>query len=180
MKRTFFRLGFLVALLAAAACSKRATGSENGECYANGTCNDGLTCLSNTCVSASGDAGPLSDSAVPTDADMASGSGDAAVVDAATVVDDAGLVCPSASIFHPGTETRTVGTSVPFTGRGRDPACAAITGTNLVWTDSLEGQIGTGEMFNHTFTMVGTHTVTLVAKDSAQTTYSAMVTFLIM
>jgi hypothetical protein len=102
---------------------------------------------------------------------------DLASADAATY-NDGGMPCPGASIVHPGTETRVVNTSVPFVGRGRDPMCNAITGSNLVWTDSIEGQIGTGETFNHSFTMTGTHTVTLDAKDGANN-YYAMITFMI-
>lgn len=46
----------LVAALIAGACAKDpssatpAAGSERGACYGNGTCNDGLVCLSDLCV----------------------------------------------------------------------------------------------------------------------------------
>ena len=50
------------------------------------------------------------------------------------VRDDAGNPCPGATILHPGTESRKVGTSVPFVGRARDATCTAITGNKLVWT----------------------------------------------
>jgi hypothetical protein len=181
------RVGVVVALLAAAACTKHATGAENGECYGNGTCNGNLVCLSNVCVNPAGLLGDMagSDAAVAdlssTPSDMngapASDMNGATVMDAARY-DDGGLACPGASIWHPGTESRKVGTSVPFVGRARNSQCMAITGANLVWTDSLEGQIGTGETFSHTFTMIGTHTVTLAAKDGSNT-YTATVTFMI-
>jgi pimeloyl-ACP methyl ester carboxylesterase len=46
------RCGLLSMVAALAACSGagRAPGSEEGRCYPNATCNEGLTCLSNTCV----------------------------------------------------------------------------------------------------------------------------------
>ena len=94
-------------------------------------------------------------------------------------VDDNGLACPGAVIFHPGPETRKINTSVEFSGRGRDSNCAAITGTSLVWTDSLGEPMNTGQIFNHTFTTLGTRTVTLTATDSASATYTATVTFTI-
>src|SRR5262245_11000586 len=96
-----FRSGLVLTLLVSAGCSRKATGSEQGECYSNGTCNAGLSCLSNFCVKPGSDSGSLQD---------------LSVVDAAKY-DDAGLPCPGASIFHPGTETRMVGTSIPFVGR---------------------------------------------------------------
>ncbi len=92
---------------------------------------------------------------------------------------EAGLPCPGAEIWHPGTETRVAGTSVPFIGRARDTDCSSITGSRLVWTDSLEGSIGTGEMFSHTFTMTGLHTVTLTATLTGGGTVTATVAFMI-
>lgn len=44
--------------------------------------------------------------------------------------------------------------------------------------DSLESQIGTGETFNYTFMMVGSHMVTVATKDGANT-YYATVSFMI-
>ena len=167
------RLTFAFLLVALAGCSKPAPGSESGPCYPNDTCNAGLVCSSGTCVAAGtgGDGGMTGD-------DMSmSMAGDLAGMDAARY-NDGGMACPGANILHPGTETRMVNTSVPFVGRARDAMCNAITGSNLVWSDSIEGQIGTGETFNHTFTMTGTHTVTLDAKDGAND-YTAMVTFMI-
>jgi hypothetical protein len=182
------RIGLLVVLLVGGGCSKRATGAENGECYPNQTCNDNLVCLSNVCVNASrlfgdmaGSDGPPADLFSPPDA--ASSDGSPADLNSPPTMDaaqynDAGLACPGANIFHPGTESRKVGTSVPFVGHARDAQCVPITGANLVWTDSLEGQIGTGETFSHTFTIIGTHTVTLTATDGSNT-YTATVTFMI-
>jgi hypothetical protein len=162
------RLTYAFLLVVLAGCSKPAPGSESGPCYPNDTCNAGLACMAGTCIAAGSDGGSVDDMATM-------GGTDLAGADSANY-NDAGMPCPGASIFHPGTETRMVNMSVPFVGRGRDAMCNAITGANLVWTDSIEGQIGTGETFNYTFTMTGTHTVTLDAKDGAND-YLAMITF---
>jgi len=55
------RLQLSILVLAVAACGSR-TGAERGPCYGNGTCNQGLVCLSDTCVAPAGpetDAGTL-------------------------------------------------------------------------------------------------------------------------
>ncbi|CAN5241693.1 hypothetical protein BH09MYX1_BH09MYX1_66220 [soil metagenome] len=60
----------VLALVFVSACSSSSPGVEGQVCYANGTCNAGLTCLSNLCVNAAGDAG-LHDAAVETSTDAA-------------------------------------------------------------------------------------------------------------
>ena len=45
-------------------------------------------------------------------------------------------------------------------------ARAVITGAGLVWTSSLDGQIGTGTSFSRSALSVGNHTITLKATDS--------------
>ena len=57
MRRLVFPSLFLLPLSGFLACAPAATenevepaGSEGGACYGNGTCDDGLSCLSNTCV----------------------------------------------------------------------------------------------------------------------------------
>ena len=132
-------------------------------------------------------AGGGSDSGASADGSAGDGSSDSGVLraDAASVDavasdarDEAGIPCASADINHPGSEPRTVGTAVPFVGRARDQQCAPILGNKLVWTDNLEGQIGTGETFAFTFTTLGSHTVTLTATAQGRT-YTASVTFMI-
>jgi subtilisin family serine protease len=56
--------------------------------------------------------------------------------------------------------------SVSFTGAGSDPEDGALSGASLVWTSSRDGQIGTGTSFTRNNLSVGTHTITLTAKDS--------------
>jgi hypothetical protein len=172
---SILRLAFVVAVVGSG-CSKAATGSESGACYGNNTCNAGLVCLSNVCVNPGSDAAVAPVSMDGGSADLSNGqSMDMAVRDAAAY-NDVGLPCPGAEIWHPGTEARKVGTSVPFIGHAQNATCMPIVGPDLVWIDNLEGQIGTGETFTYTFTIVGTHTVTLTAMDGANN-YYAYVTF---
>jgi hypothetical protein len=44
----FVSIGIVGVLLAT--CRNPATGTERGACYGNATCNEGLSCLSETCV----------------------------------------------------------------------------------------------------------------------------------
>ncbi len=74
---------------------------------------------------------------------------------------------PVATINHPGDgEMRAVNASIPFIGVGTDAEDGALTGSALVWTSSLEGQIGTGEMFNKSLTQAGLQVITLTVTDS--------------
>jgi hypothetical protein len=56
-----FGASSLLALTAMSGCSdddeEKAAGSEGGPCYGNGTCNPGLSCLSQLCVATSGSGG---------------------------------------------------------------------------------------------------------------------------
>lgn len=79
---------------------------------------------------------------------------------------------PVVTINHPGDmEMRTAGMAIPFIGVANDPEDGALSGTAMVWTSSISGQIGTGTMFNAPLT-VGTHTITLTAKDKDNNTAS--------
>jgi chitinase len=74
---------------------------------------------------------------------------------------------PVATINHPGDgETRPVNQPIPFGGTGTDVEDGTLTGASLVWTSSLEGQIGTGENFSGTLTQQGAHQITLTVTDS--------------
>src|SRR5678816_3853713 len=103
MLNHILRLLVMTALGASAGCSKAATGSENGACYGNGTCNTGLVCLSNVCVNpgSSQDLSAAVDLSSSTDAATAadlSSVADLATRDAARY-DDGGLACPGAEIL---------------------------------------------------------------------------------
>ncbi|MBZ0233076.1 MAG: hypothetical protein K8M05_12165 [Deltaproteobacteria bacterium] len=73
---------------------------------------------------------------------------------------------PFAQINHPGNnETRYVSDGdFPFTGVARDLEDGALTGTDLVWTSNLDGELGIGESFTTTLS-AGVHTITLTATD---------------
>jgi PKD repeat protein len=74
---------------------------------------------------------------------------------------------PTASITSPAAGSSSVqGTTVSFGGTGSDPEDGSLSGASLVWTSSLDGQIGTGTSFSKTNLSVGTHTITLTATDS--------------
>lgn len=89
---------------------------------------------------------------------------------------DAGPPCAGTEIVSPVNQTTSSGTSLLFVGRAHDASCASITGAALVWIDSLDGQIGTGEVFSHTVDTPGLHIVTLTATDSHMQQYTATVT----
>jgi len=81
---------------------------------------------------------------------------------------------PTATISAPAANASFVqGASVTFTGTGSDPEDGVLSGASLVWTSSLDGQIGTGATFSTTALRVGTHTITLKATDSKGATGSA-------
>lgn len=84
---------------------------------------------------------------------------------------------PFAQINHPGNnETRSIADGdFPFSGVARDLEDGALTGTSLVWTSSIDGEIGTGETFNAT-PSEGVHTITLTATDGDQNTDSVTIT----
>jgi subtilisin family serine protease len=74
---------------------------------------------------------------------------------------------PTATITAPASGASvTKGASVTFTGSGTDAEDGALSGASLVWTSSIDGQIGTGATFATTSLSAGTHTITLRARDS--------------
>lgn len=84
---------------------------------------------------------------------------------------------PVADIFHPSDgEERVAGEDIPWIGSGDDAEDGALTGMALVWTSDVDGEFGTGEMFNAPLMTVGTHTITLTATDSDGNTGEASIT----
>lgn len=80
---------------------------------------------------------------------------------------DGGALGPTVTILHPsGGVDRTVDVSIYFHGTATDPTDGTLSGSALVWTDSLEGQFGTGDPVNWAPTQTGSHTITLSAVDS--------------
>jgi hypothetical protein len=72
---------------------------------------------------------------------------------------------------------RKVNVSIFFHGTAMDPTDGALTGNALVWTDSLEGQFGTGDPVNWAPTVTGSHTITLRARDSLGYSATDSITF---
>ncbi len=84
---------------------------------------------------------------------------------------------PTVTITSPADgSTFNKGDTITFTGSATDPEDGALTGSSLVWTSSIDGQIGTGESFTKNDLSVGTHTITLTATDSEGATGTASVT----
>jgi hypothetical protein len=82
---------------------------------------------------------------------------------------------PTVIISAPGAgSTLPSGSAVTFTGSATDPETGPCT-TSLIWTSSLDGQIGTGGSFSKTLS-VGTHTITASATDAAGKTGKATIT----
>ena len=74
---------------------------------------------------------------------------------------------PTATVTSPSNNsTFLLGASVAFAGTGQDPEDGALAGASLVWTSSLDGQIGTGTAFSINTLSAGTHIITLTAKDA--------------
>ncbi|MEP6765672.1 MAG: S8 family serine peptidase [Gemmatimonadaceae bacterium] len=83
---------------------------------------------------------------------------------------------PVASITQPTTTSVVQGTSITFAGTGNDPEDGALTGTSLTWTSSRDGVIGSGALLSISTLSVGSHTITLTAKDSKGATGTATTT----
>ncbi len=64
---------------------------------------------------------------------------------------------------------------ITFTGTGTDPEDGALVGNDLVWSSSLDGQIGTGSPLAIPTLSVGNHTITLTATDSDGDTGTATI-----
>jgi hypothetical protein len=74
---------------------------------------------------------------------------------------------PTAQINHPGdAEERVVDVPIPFLGEATDPEDGALSGASMVWTDSIEGEIGQGEQFDAALLTLGDHVITLTATDA--------------
>ena len=58
------------------------------------------------------------------------------------------------------------GDNVSFSGSGTDPEDGTLSGSELQWTSSIDGSIGSGTSFSTTGLNVGNHTITLTVTDS--------------
>lgn len=74
---------------------------------------------------------------------------------------------PTATITSPSDgSTYTEGDTISFTGTGEDAEDGTLSGASLIWTCSIDGEIGTGASFERSDLSVGTHIITLTATDS--------------
>ena len=82
---------------------------------------------------------------------------------------------PTVSITSPADGSTFPDTgSITFTGIGSDPEDGQLSGNSLVWTSSINGQIGIGGPLD-AYLSVGNHTITLKAKDSAGASSTASI-----
>ena len=58
------------------------------------------------------------------------------------------------------------GQTIIFEGSATDPDEGELSGDALIWTSSIEGEIGTGTTFERADLSPGTHIITLLAIDS--------------
>jgi hypothetical protein len=81
----------------------------------------------------------------------------------------------------PDAEPPTWGSAITFVGAGVSRADEALAGDQLVWTSSIDGQIGMGERFTTTALSAGMHVITLTATDRFGLSGTATVdTFMVM
>jgi len=71
------------------------------------------------------------------------------------------------------------GSEVLFTGSATDAEDGELSGDALVWTSSLNEQIGTGTSFSRSSLSAGEHTITLTATDSVGMTGTASIVLII-
>ena len=95
-----------------------------------------------------------------------------------------GIGYPTAKILLPATGTSfPSGTTVFFLGQGTDPEDGNLTGASLVWTDSIDGSIGTGispsAVLSGSTCGITAHDVTLTVTDSTARTHAHTIQILI-
>ncbi|MBK7642837.1 MAG: S8 family serine peptidase [Planctomycetes bacterium] len=89
---------------------------------------------------------------------------------AAAVGVPSGNTAPTVVISSPSNGAGfTQGSSISFTGSASDTQDGNL-GASLVWTSSLQGQIGTGTSFSRSDLAVGTHVITASVTDSGSLT----------
>jgi hypothetical protein len=65
--------------------------------------------------------------------------------------------------------------TISFSGTGNDAEDGPLSGSSLVWTSSIDGEIGIGTSFSRTNLSVGTHNICLTATDSQGATGSCFI-----
>ena len=83
---------------------------------------------------------------------------------------------PIAQITSPLADSEyNVGDNVIFEGSGTDAEDGNLTGASLVWTSSIDGELGTGALFVLDNLSEGDHAITLTATDSQGATDSDLI-----
>ena len=86
---------------------------------------------------------------------------------------------PTVTISSPSNGSSVaLGTTVTFAGSANDAQDGALT-SGLVWTSSLQGQIGTGGSFTRNNLVAGTHVITASVTDSGGLSGSAAITMVV-
>lgn len=87
---------------------------------------------------------------------------------------------PIAQIDSPSaSSTFSLNNSVTFTGSATDTEDLTITGDSLIWTSSVDGNIGHGSNFTTKNLSAGTHTITLTAIDSKKSADSTSISIVV-
>ena len=103
--------------------------------------------------------------------DPAGGSGIASV--SLSIVENQ---APVVSIASPADGTQVLaGTEVTLTGSANDPEEGALSGTDVGWSSSIDGQLGTGSQLATSSLSVGAHTITFRAEDARGLAASATI-----
>ena len=100
---------------------------------------------------------------------------DSVVVNAASVND-----LPVVNILNPASGSSfEEDDSVTFTGSANDIEDGSLTGNSLVWSSSLDGNLGSGASLNINSLSVGSHIITLTATDSNNGVSAATISVII-
>lgn len=121
-------------------------GTERGPCYGNGTCDEGLVCLSDRCVVWDADVAPGPDNEADTEAEPDSADVDEADNEAAQDVaeDPAADAAPDVADVDTEDTTQDSGPDVPrMLAVPRDLTAVVVeAGVVLTWVDESEGESG--------------------------------------
>jgi hypothetical protein len=159
------------------ACTDGSTGTQT--CNAEGSGYDACACGQSETSDTQNDGSTDDDTDSTTDTSDATESTDGTesdgseTSDATEASDDTDTTdgpigeAPMPEIWHPSDgETRTINTPIPWIGAATDAEDGDLSGMSLVWSSDLDGEFGTGTMFDAPLTSVGVHVITLTATDS--------------
>jgi hypothetical protein len=144
-------------------CAHDSSGFEQCVCGSNDESTGAPPTSSTSGEPGSSDTGDTSSGSSSNDSTGSTGS------DTAATAEETGPVGapPTAQINHPGdAEERGVDVPIPFLGEATDLEDGALSGSSMVWTDSIEGEIGQGEQFDAALLTLGDHVITLTATDA--------------